>query len=100
MLEFRLPPQATADASRGFISHMGVADRLLDAIRTQLDQLKDSLPTKDEVIDAAGAAYDRYVAPLDIPYVPNLFEPRVDALLKGIFLSMVDRVYDALVSGS
>ena len=75
---------------------LGVADRLLKEIRSQLQRQIDNLPSKQVVLDAAGAAFDKYLAPIDIPGVPPLIEPWVDNMLKSIFLRLVAAAYDQL----
>lgn len=94
-LEFHLPYAATKDAEAGRVSQFGATDKLLDVIKHQLAGV---LPAKDLVLKAAGDAYDKYVAPIDIPFVPNLIEPMVDAQLRSLFLGAVGRMYDALAS--
>lgn len=75
---------------------LDAAGRLLREIRGQLQKQIDSLPSKQAVLDAAVAAYDKYVAPIDIPGVPALVEPWVDQMLRGVFLRLVAAAYDQL----
>ncbi len=67
---------------------------LIDRIRDALSSLTTSLPPKDEFLRIVAEAYDKYVAPIDIPGVPNLVEPWVDSALKAIVLQQVSRIYD------
>ena len=85
-------------ASSGSVqdSVLDAAGQLLKSIRSQLQRQIDNLPPKQVVLDAAAAAYDRYIAPLDIPGVPAMIEPWVDNMLRGIFLRLVSGVYDQL----
>lgn len=69
---------------------------LLDSIRAQLQALIDGLPSKDVVLKKASEAFDQYIAPLDIPGVPNIVEPVVDKMLKEMFLQLVSALYDQL----
>jgi hypothetical protein len=95
-LEFHLP----VESNEG-VSQFGLADRLLRLIRDRLQPVPvPEMPPKDIVLAAAGAAYDRYVGAFDLPFVPNLIEPLVDAHLRSMFLAAVDRLYDSLVAGS
>ncbi len=87
-------PSASAQTPR---NHFDAAGKLLDVIKGKLGAMV-TLPPKETVLKAAADAYDKYVAPIDIPYVPNLIEPLVDEQLKQIFLTSVGRVYDALVA--
>jgi hypothetical protein len=73
----------------------GLVDRLVKRIKEQLLVL-DILPSKEVVLAAASKAFDDYVVPFDIPLIPNFIEPYVDAQLKSIFMSTVDRLYDAV----
>ncbi len=36
-----------------------------------------TLPTREEVIKAAGEAFDKYVAPIDVPVIPNILETSI-----------------------
>jgi hypothetical protein len=93
-IEFHLP----VESNEG-VSQFGLADRLLRLIRDRLQPVAvPEMPPKDIVLAAAAAAFDRYVAPFDIPFVPNLLEPLVDAHLRSMFLASVDRLYDSLVA--
>lgn len=56
------------------------------------------LPPREKVLAEAAAAYEKYVAPLDIPFVPNLVEPLVDARLQALFVESVGRMYDAIAA--
>lgn len=49
-----------------------------------------------EIIDAAKFAYDNYVAPWDIPGVPNFVEPIVDEKLGEILVTALYAVADAI----
>jgi hypothetical protein len=53
---------------------------------------------KAAVLAALELFYDEVIAPLDIPYVPNIVEPVVDRAAKRIFLQIADGVIDAIVS--
>ncbi len=79
----------------GVVTANGLVDRLVKRVKEQLLVL-DILPSKDVVLAAASKAFDDYVAPFDIPMVPNFVEPYVDAQLKSLFLATVDRLYDAI----
>lgn len=90
------PTYAVAGGSSESI--LGVTDRLLSQIRSQLQKQIDNLPSKQVVLDAAAAAYDKFIAPIDIPAVPAAIEPWVDQMLKSIFLRLVASVYDQLMA--
>jgi len=67
---------------------------LLDKIREWIKSLDIALPPKDEFLKTVAAAYDQYVAPIDIPGVPNVVEPWVDSALKAIVLRQASSLYD------
>lgn len=84
---------ATADLRTSVIM---VAAKLIQSIERQLAKQIDRLPAKDEVLAAAGRAYDKYVAPIDIPGIPASVEPWVDQMLRVLFLRLVAGAYDQL----
>ncbi len=80
-------------------NHLSAQGAILDRLRDRLRELvADSitLPTKEQVLKIAGDAYDRYVAPIDIPGVPNFVEPEFDLMAKALFLRAVSAVYDSI----
>jgi len=72
------------------------AARLIKSIEDQLAKQIGRLPTKDDVLAAAGVAYDTYIAPIDIPGIPAAVEPWIDQMLKAVFLRLVAGAYDQL----
>jgi len=52
------------------------------------------LPTRDEVLKVAGEAFDKYVAPIDVPVVPNMLEPAFDAMMREVFVDSIGKLYD------
>jgi hypothetical protein len=92
MFEIQLP----MEGYEGVVTANGLVDRLIRRVKDQLLVI-DIMPTKEVVLKAASKAFDDYVAPFDIPLVPNFMEPYIDAQLKSIFMGTVDRLYDAIV---
>lgn len=84
---------ATADLRTSVLM---AAAKLVQSIERQLAKQIDRLPAKDEVLAAAGRAYDQYIAPIDIPGIPSTVEPWVDQMLRVLFLRFVAGVYDQL----
>jgi hypothetical protein len=70
------------------------AGELLERIKEFLKGLNGSLPSKQEFLKIVRAAYETYVAPIDLPGVPNLFEPTVDRLLGEVVVQAASRLYD------
>lgn len=83
------------EGQSGVVTENGLVDRLIGRIKEQLLSL-DLLPSKDVVLAACSKAFDDYVAPFDIPLIPNFIEPYVDAQLKSVFMATADRLYDAV----
>lgn len=53
---------------------------------------------RDVLLNVFGELYDQVIAPLDIPYVPDLIEKRfLDPRLRKVFISLVSGGYDALL---
>ena len=58
--------------------------RLVEAVKSLLDALDLSNLTpeqKQAILKSIEVAYNTYIKPLDIPYVPNVIEPWVDELV-------------------
>jgi hypothetical protein len=91
MFEIELP----LEGYEGVVTANGLVDRLIRRVKDQLSVI-DIMPSKEVVLAAASKAFDDYVAPFDIPLVPNFMEPYIDAHLKSVFMSTVDRLYDAI----
>lgn len=71
---------------------------LRDMLRQILRVRAGQLPTKDAVIAWVQAAYDKYVAPMDIPYVPQAVENAlVDPTAKLLLTLAITMFYDKLV---
>lgn len=77
-------------------SQMAAGGALLERIREFLSQLTIPLPERNEFLRIVAEAYDLYVAPVDIPGVPNIIEPWVDSALKAILLQQAAAIYDML----
>lgn len=82
--------QTVLSQARDFVDALPASDRspfilgqrLVAFFVENLDALIHTLGGIDAVIRTAEAAYDAYVAPLDIPGVPNLIEPQVDSAMR------------------
>ena len=59
----------------------GPLSRLQRLIAWAKEQITMQGINEDEVVAFAKGIYDTTIAPLDIPYVPNLIEARVDKLI-------------------
>lgn len=85
-LESRL--QSLASSSKGNqAAALAEVIRFLQAIVGEKVQVD-----KEQVLLIVGRLYDQYIAPLDIPGVPDLLEPRLDSMIKGFFISVVDNI--------
>lgn len=82
--------KAVAIQARDFVDDLPLAERspfilgqrLVAFFVENLDSFIHACGGIDAVIRAAEKAYDDYVAPLDIPGVPNLIEPQVDSAIR------------------
>lgn len=78
---------------QGAMTKLGLIDRLFDRLSQLVDLLGD-LP-KEAILEMLGQVYDDYLAPLDIPGVPNiLIEPKLDEMLRVVFLEIAARIID------
>lgn len=58
------------------------------------DDAIDALGGQAAVVEQVNSLYDLYVVPLDIPYVPALGEPVVDAFVKKVIAALIWSVDD------
>lgn len=74
-----------------------------------LDTLKDLAPAilaiattpesrRGMILTLVEQFYDKYIEPLDLPWIPNVIEPIVDSGLKLLLSQLVGRAYDAFVT--
>ena len=83
----------TAARSGGVLTRFGLIDMLLQ----RLDFLRALIAglDKESVLELISKLYDEYIAPLDIPGVPNfIVEPQIDAAIKAVVLAIVSQVID------
>ena len=66
---------------------------LVNLIRSLTKDAIDNLGGIEAVKEIIGGIYDTYIAPLDIPGIPNLVEPAFDRILRAAVLRLVDTVY-------
>ena len=88
-LEQSIMSVLTAARSGGILTRLGLIDTLLQ----RLDFLRGLIANLDEqqTLELIAKLYDQYIAPLDIPGVPNLLiEPQLDAALKSVVLKLVE----------
>ena len=92
-LEQAIVSVLTAARSGGVLTRLGLIDMLLQ----RLDFLRGLIANldKEQVLELVSKLYDDYIAPLDIPGVPNfVIEPQIDVALKGLVLAIVAQVID------
>lgn len=66
-----------------------------DFIREPIDDLIDSIGL-EPFIAQVNMLYDQYVAPLDIPWVPNIVEPAVDQAVKSFLGHVIRKLHDKI----
>lgn len=54
----------------------------------------------EPAVAAVETLFDQYVAPYDIPAIPNFIEPMVDAALRRQIRPVIQHFFDALTVGS
>ena len=77
-------------------NQFAASGKLLDRLKELLSGIVGPMPSRESVLEAVGQAYDAFVAPIDIPGVPNLIEPRIDAMLRVAVLVAAGKIYDSL----
>ena len=90
-----LPVEASAARVDARGNPWQIAGKLFDLAKHKLLEAI-TLPDRNEVLKAAGDAFDKYVAPLDVPVVPNIFEPAFDAMMREAFIDSVGKLYDLI----
>jgi|694.fasta_scaffold11261_15 hypothetical protein len=83
----------TAAKGSGTTTRLSVIEMLL----SRLDFLKGLIAGLDKtaVLELVSKLYDDYIAPLDIPGVPNfILEPQIDSALKALVLAIVEKIID------
>lgn len=73
---------------------MTLSGKLIDKVRDLLSEI--DLPPREVVLNAVRNVYAQYVAPVDLPGVPNAIEPWVDQAILAIVLRAVNGMYDRI----
>lgn len=71
-----------------------ISGHILEYVLKELDSFVHSLGGIDIVEAAARAGYRQYVAPFDLPYVPNVVEPAVDQLFEEAMIRAIRWAHD------
>jgi len=74
---------ARADGKITFREGCGIVSEILHAGSHVAAAAADPVAILPQLIDAAEAAYDEFIEPLDLVGVPNTIEPFVDGWLRG-----------------
>lgn len=92
VLEKQFAPNLVA--STGDTSALDVMFQVYTKVK---EFLRDTieLPSKEVFLAAVGSAYDKHIAPIDLPGVNNLMEPWVDQALKAVLLRSVSGMHDS-----
>lgn len=92
--EFKSQYIARCEAAAAAGSHIGIRELLAwawDLAKSLVVNL-DRIEVKGVILEA----YDKYVAPYDLPYIPNLLEPSVDRAIRAAIEAGIDKIFDAL----
>lgn len=84
---------ALAPAER---SPTAIGGKLVEFLVPQLDEWVHALGGIDAVISVVLAAYDKYAAPIDLPGIPNIIEPAVDAAAKRLLSALIRAAHDRI----
>lgn len=87
-----------AFGDRRFNNPMEGVGELVDTVVDLLRSYAELLPDEESVVQAVSDVFDRFVAPVDFPRVPNWIEPWLKAKAKDIMLDMVRGFYGELKS--
>lgn len=67
--------------------------KLIDLLRSNVEGLRAAFPTEDECVAWAVGVYDTYIAPQDIPWVPQWVEDQIDKAARTTIEGIVRSVY-------
>jgi hypothetical protein len=68
----------------------------LDRVRELLLSMRLTLPPKDQVLKIAGDLYDRYIASINFPQIPDIAEGVFDNMAKRALLFLISQFYDRI----
>lgn len=91
-MEFKTKLLERCQAAQAAGSHIGLRE-LIAWAADLLKEIGGSID-REAVIPVVLEAYDSFVAPFDLPYIPNLIEPRVDAAIRKALETAMDRLFD------
>jgi len=87
---------ATADGRITLKEGIAIVGEVLHASAVAAGSLTDPVAGKEDLIQAAEAVYDDFVAPIDLVGVPNIIEPFVDKWLREIIRPGLSRLVDQI----
>ena len=88
--------EARADGTITLKEALHVAADITHAAWEVLDSITDPVAGKEDLIRAAEAVYDEYLAPLDLVGVPNRIEPYVDKVIRDTIRPGIALLVDAV----
>lgn len=92
-MEFKTKLLERCRSAQAAGSHVGLRE-LIAWVADLLRQVGLSID-RQAVREAVLEAYDRYVAPFDLPYIPNLIEPAVDRAIRRALEAALDELVPA-----
>ena len=79
------------------VDRRGLVEAFLDKIKSVVFSFKYELPPRDEFLKLVKEGYDKFIAPIDMPYVPNvLAEPWLDKVVGEWVVFRAGILYDQL----
>lgn len=91
-LEQVLTSHISGARSAELTTKFGLVERLIEALAGMRGMI--AALDKEQVLQLLGDLYDNWIAPLDLPGIPNLVEPQIDKILKNVLMAIVERVID------
>lgn len=85
------------DTSDGALSHASLLNAILQAVARILKEGVQSIDV-DTIVAGAKQAYDAYVAPVNIPGIPDFVEPSFDAAVWTALESGIRALYARIVA--
>ena len=88
-----------AESARLAVLPPRAAIRFADIIKWARKQLDDAIDAAgvDKIIAQANVLYDKYVAPVNIPWVPDILEPTlIDAPAKQLLAAIIRGFHDLI----
>lgn len=92
---FEIPSSLRNDVREGVKFDGALVDELK---RKALEFLKDFAGTREDFVAQIRKAYDTVIAPIDIPYIPNFIEVKIDDAIGDQIEIWAKSIYDRFLA--